>query len=74
MRNYEWEGRTICVPVAPVFDRDDHATGRPVYVATGYIQGEPSEPHTWRLFWYGSGLTSRVEPPGNAQPFRGVPI
>lgn len=74
MRTYEWKGQTICVPGELVFDREDPATGRPVYIATGYVQDERSEPHTWRLFWYGSGLASRVAPPPDAEPFKGVAI
>jgi|GEM_PF-4992260 hypothetical protein len=74
MRTCEWKGKAICVPGELVFSRDDHATGNPVYVGTGYVQGEPEVPHTWRLFWYGSGLTSRIEPAPDAQPFQGVEI
>ena len=74
MRIYEFDGMIICVPQMPQFHRDDPDTGKPIYSATGYIEGEPSAPHTWRLFWYGDALASRSDPLPSDNPFNGVKI
>lgn len=74
MKTYEVDGRKVCVGDAPIFDSDDHAFGCPIYVSTGYVLGEPEHPHTWRLFWLGSALNSRVPPAVDAQPYKAVEI
>jgi len=74
MTAYKVENLIICRNSEVDFSHDDAAKSCPVYTATGHVEGEPPEPHTWRFFWYGSGMTSRIEPDNESLPYKCIEI